>query len=369
MRPGVVAVARLAQVSPSTVSNAFNRPGSVSPLLRQRVMAAADRLGYQGGDPTARNLRTGRLGTIGVVLRERLAYSFDDPAAVAMLQGLSDATDRHQLSLVILPAYPGDGSSVVPAVRRAAVDGLVLYSLTGDDPLVAATLKRRLPTVAVDSPLRLGTTPSDLLPPGAPGLLGGHHVVGIDEIAAARSATAHLLDLGHRRLGIISSRLDAAAEPGPVAAPRRGHVVADVARGRLEGVRAAIDAAGLSFDQVPVVAASTSSVTEGRLAMATLLDLDPGITAVFAFSDLMAAGARQLLGERGLSVPADVSLVGFDDCLGAGSDLTTVAQPLREKGRVATEVLLRLVAGDESTPRSTVLPTHLVVRASTAAPR
>lgn len=365
MRPGVVAVARLAQVSPSTVSNTFNRPDSVSPLLRQRVMAAADRLGYQGGDPTARNLRTGRLGTIGVVLRERLAYSFDDPAAVAVLQGLSDATDPHQFSLVILPAYPGDGSSVVPAVRRAAVDGLVLYSLTGDDPLMAATLQRGLPTVAVDSPLRLDAA-SPGPPPGTPGLLGEHHVVGIDEIAAARGATAHLLDLGHCRLGIISSRLDAAAEPGPVDAQRRGHVVADVARGRLEGVHTAVAAAGLSFDQVPVVAASTSSVPEGRRAMATLLDLDPSITAVFAFSDLMAAGARQLLGERGLSVPADVSLVGFDNCLGAGSDLTTVAQPLREKGRVATEVLLRLIAGDETTPRSTVLPTHLVVRTSTA---
>src|SRR3954462_11170153 len=92
-KPGVVAVARAAAVSPSTVSNVFNRPHVVSPELRGRVLQAASELGYAGADPAARNLRSGRAGAVGVVLRERLAYSFDDPAAVQFLQGVSDAAD------------------------------------------------------------------------------------------------------------------------------------------------------------------------------------------------------------------------------------------------------------------------------------
>src|SRR4051794_21538468 len=133
-KPGVVAVARAAAVSPSTVSNVFNRPHVVSRELRERVLRAAAELGYAAPDPAARNLRSGRTGAVGVVLRERLAYSFDDPAAVRFLQGVSDAADPQQLALVIVPAYPEEGSAYGPAIHRAAVDGLMLYSLVAEDP-------------------------------------------------------------------------------------------------------------------------------------------------------------------------------------------------------------------------------------------
>src|SRR3954453_3089443 len=109
-RAGVVAVARAAGVSPSTVSNVYNRPHVVSEALRARVLRAASQLGYAGADPAALSLRSGRTGAIGVVLRERLAYSFEDPAAVRFLQGVSDAADPQQLGLVILPAYPEEGT-------------------------------------------------------------------------------------------------------------------------------------------------------------------------------------------------------------------------------------------------------------------
>src|SRR3954471_19425707 len=151
-RPGVVAVARAAGVSPSTVSNVYNRPHVVSDALRSRVLRAASELGFSGADPAARSLRSGRTGALGVVLRERLAYSFEDPAAVRFLQGVSDAADPQQLALMILPGFPEEGTAYSPAIRRAAIDGLILYSLTGDDPLVRAARERRLPTVVVDSP-------------------------------------------------------------------------------------------------------------------------------------------------------------------------------------------------------------------------
>ena len=127
-------------------------PGGRLAQLRERVLAAAAELGYAGADPAARSLRSGRTGAIGVVLRERLAYSFDDPAAVRFLQGVSDAADPQQLALVIVPAYPEQAGTFSAAIGRAAVDGLLLYSLVADDPLVEASLRRRLPTVVIDSP-------------------------------------------------------------------------------------------------------------------------------------------------------------------------------------------------------------------------
>ena len=151
-KPGVVAVARAVGVSPSTVSNAFNRPERLSPALRERVLRTAAELGYGGPDPVARSLRSGRAGAIGVVFRRRLADAFDEPATVELLRGLSDVTDPRQLALVLVPGLQQEHPSIGPAVRSAAVDGLIVYSMSADDPLFEAARRRRLPTVIVDSP-------------------------------------------------------------------------------------------------------------------------------------------------------------------------------------------------------------------------
>ena len=355
-RPGVVAVARAAGVSPSTVSNVYNRPEVVSPQLRERVLVAAAELGYGGADPAARSLRSGRTGAIGVVLRERLAYSFDDPAAVRFLQGVSDAADPQQLALVIVPAYPEHAGTFSAAIGRAAVDGLLLYSLVADDPLVEASLRRRLPTVVIDSP-----APGDLA------LTNPCGFVGIDERAAAESAVAHLIELGHRRLGVLSLRLSADADPGPADERIQAAATASVARGRLEGAGRAAAAAGVDWSTVAVEQCQISDVASGRASAHALLDRAPGTTALFALSDPIALGARIAARERGLSVPGDLSIAGFDDSAPEAEGLTTVRQPLREKGRAGTELLLGMLAGDER-PR-TVLPTRLVVRGSTGPPR
>jgi DNA-binding LacI/PurR family transcriptional regulator len=352
-RPGVVAVARAAGVSPSTVSNVYNRPHVVSPELRERVLRAAAELGYAGADPAARSLRSGRTGAIGVVLRERLAYTFDDPAAVRFLQGVSDAADPQQLALVIVPAYPEQAGAYSTAIGRAAVDGLLLYSLVADDPLVEASLRRRLPTVVIDSPA-----------PGELPLTGGCGFVGIDEHAAAAAAVGHLMELGHRRLGVLSLRLSAGSHPGPADPAEQAAATASVARGRLEGARGAAEAAGLDWPAVPVEQCQISDVESGRAGAHALLDRAPETTAVFALSDPLALGARLAAAERGLAVPGDLSIVGFDDSAPEADGLTTIQQPLREKGLAATELLLRMLAGEERS--STLLPTRLVVRGSTA---
>src|SRR4051812_8502617 len=156
-KPGVVAVARAAGVSPSTVSNAFNRPERLTPALRERVLRVAAELGYGGPDPAARILRRGRAGAVAVVLGRLIADALGDPATIQFLTGVADPTDRQQLALVLVPEMPYRDVPEGPAVRNAAADGLIVFSLPGDDPIITAVLHRSLPTVIVDSP-----TPSDV---------------------------------------------------------------------------------------------------------------------------------------------------------------------------------------------------------------
>ena len=362
-RPGVVAVARAVGVSPSTVSNAFNRPERLSPALRERVLRTAAELGYGGPDPVARSLRSGRAGAIGVVFRRRLADAFDEPATVQLLRGLSDVTDPQQLALVLVPGLRQEHPSIGPAVRSAAVDGLIVYSMSADDPLFEAARGRRLPTVIVDSPAVADLPAIDNALAGP-----GPDFVGIDDRAAAETAVRHLLDLGHRRIAILGFGLTAHLHAGPADIREQAHATASVPKARLEGSARAVTAAGLDWPSVPVEQVPITSV-EGCLAGArALLDRAPGITALFAFSDPLALAARSAARERGLSVPRDLSIIGFDDTAPASEGLTTIHQPLRDKGRVAAERLL-LALGPEPPPAgSELLPTHLVARDSTGPP-
>ncbi|HWM08906.1 MAG TPA: LacI family DNA-binding transcriptional regulator [Solirubrobacteraceae bacterium] len=357
-KPGVVAVARAAGVSASTVSNAFNRPERLSPELRERVLRAAAELGYGGADPVARSLRSGRAGAIGIVFRKPLAKAFDDPATARLLRGVSDVTDPQQLAIVLVPGLPDEEPSVAPAVGNAAVDGLIVYSLPGDDPLVAATRRRRVPIVIVDSPAL------DELPAPA-----GLDFVGIDDVGAAETAVRHLLDLGHRSLAILSLGLSAYAHPGPAGIDLQAQATASVPKARLEGCARAVAAAGLDWSGIPVEQRPANDIASGCAGTHALLDRAPSVTALFAFSDPLALGAMLAARERGLSVPEDLSIVGFDDTAPAGEELTSVHQPLRDKGRIAAERLLRAQAPEPPAAPSELLPTSLVVRASTGPPR
>ena len=358
-KPGVVAVARAAGVSASTVSNAFNRPERLTPALRERVLRAAAELGYGGPDPVARSLRSGRAGALGVVFRKSLGEAFDDPATAQLLRGVSDATDPQQLAIVLVPGLPDEAPSVAPAVRNAAVDGLIVYSLPGDDPLVLATLRRRVPTVMVDSPA------IDDLPATAGTAID---FVGIDDRTAAETAVRHLLGLGHRHLAILSLGLSAYAHPGPAGAELQARATASVPKARLRGCERAIAAAGLDWSAVAVEQSPINNVASGRARAHALLDRDPGVTALFAFSDPLALGARLAARERGLSVPGDLSIVGFDDTAPESEGLTSVHQPLLDKGRIAADRLLRTLTAESPPAPSEPLPTRLVVRSSTGPP-
>jgi DNA-binding LacI/PurR family transcriptional regulator len=357
-RPGVVAVARAAGVSPSTVSNAFNRPERLSPALRERVLSAAAQLGYGGPDPAARSLRSGRAGAIAVVFRRSLAVALEDPGTTELVRGMAEAIGPQALGLVLVPG-PEQHSSSGPAVRNAAADGLIVYSVPSDDPLFEATRQRQLPTVIVDSPAL-----ADVPPETRRGL----DFVGIDDRAAAETAVQHLLGLGHRSVGILSFGLSAHALAGPVDAREQAQATASVSKARLEGCARALAAAGLDWSRVPVEQTPIHSVESGRERAHALLEREPGLTALFAFSDTLALGARLAARDRGLAIPGELSIVGFDDTAPHSEGLTSVHQPLRDKGRIAAERLLRALTDDPPAPGLELLPTRLVVRDSTGPP-
>jgi len=174
--------------------------------------------------------------------------------------------------------------------------------------------------------------------------------IGIDDEGAAYAAVSHLLELGHRHIGLISLPLSSAAAPGPVRPDEPA--TASVTKARLAGARRAL---GGDWGSVPVEQVSLPTEEQGRAAARALLERAPHLTALFAFSDQLALGARA-------AVPDGISIVGFDDTAPASAGLTTIAQPLREKGRFAAASLLGGAGGHD------LLPTRLVVRGSTAPP-
>ena len=336
-------------VSPATVSNAYNRPDQLSSGLRERVLETARRLGYAGPDPTARSLRRGRSGVIGVLYADRLSYAFEDPAAVLFLRGISEAAEEAGLQLLLVT-----GQSGVEAVGEAAVDGFVVYSMPEDDPAVHAVISRRLPTVLVDQPDSTG----------APR-------VGIDDRGAAKAVAEHLVSLGHRRIGVVSFEL--AREPvGGLVGTARQSAATFVASGeRLKGYADAVEPAGIAWGSVPVYECAENVLEEGRAAAETLLALENRPTALLATSDLLAFGVMEAAARRGLAVPGDLSVVGFDDvpeAARANPPLTTVHQPHIEKGLKAGRLLVSRLQSEGLT-RPEILPTRLVVRESTAPPK
>jgi DNA-binding LacI/PurR family transcriptional regulator len=339
-------------VSPMTVSNAYNRPGQLSPALRERVFETAQRLGYAGPDPIARGLRRGRTGALGVIYDSRLSYAFADTAAVAFMRGVSSAAEEERLGLLLVP-----GSS--PEQRDAAivgevlVDGFVVYSVAEDDSLVRAALERGLPTVVVDQPAAEGVP-----------------FVGVDDRSSAAAAAEHLLRLGHRRFGVVSFGLGRDGAKGFADLERQRTTLYRVSRARLEGYAAALGTADVPWSEVPVFECPGSSRALGFEAAVTLLSLPSRPTALLAASDQLALGVMDAATDRGLSLPNDLSVVGFDDIPEAASadpPLTTIRQDHAEKGRMAGRLLIaRLRGGSAESPE--LLTTELVVRGSTARP-
>jgi DNA-binding LacI/PurR family transcriptional regulator len=335
-------VAAAAGVSMGTASNAFSRPELLSEEMRERVLAEARGLGYAGPDPVARRLRTGRAGALGLIFTDRLAYAFEDQAAVSFVGGVARGLEDSGAGLLLIPTSESreEGAQIV---RGAAVDGFIVFSTPAGDPRVLAALDRRLPTVVVDQPLDVPTP-----------------WVGIDDRAAARAAAAHLLELGHRRVAVLAFGADRDGDES---------LHWDLTVSRVEGYREGL---GAAWDARLVHAAPGTRPETARPKLAELLALEEPPTAVLAMSDALAAQLLLEAAARGVDVPGSLSIVGFDDVPFASltdPPLTTVRQPSEEKGHAAARVLLDALEADAPPkPTRTLLPTELVVRGSTGPP-
>jgi DNA-binding LacI/PurR family transcriptional regulator len=331
-------IADVVGVSRTTVSNAYNRPDQLAPELRDRILGTARELGYHGPDPAARRLRSGRRDAVGLLVAEGLSYAFTDPASVRLLQGIARATEDAGVALLVVPER-GD-------VRDAVVDAFCLYSLPVEHPNVAAVQERGVPLVVVDEPR-----------------LDGHAFVGIEDRRGASLAAEHLLALGHRRFALLidPTRLDGYA--GPFTPEREATAPSVVHLDRLGGYRDALAASGVDWAAMPRFELPANVPEQGLEGGRWALASDPRPTAVIAATDQLALGAVEAAREAGLRVPEDVSIVGFDDVPGAAwsrPGLTTVRQPLFEKGEAAGRLLSSVAE-----PRDVILPVELVVRGST----
>lgn len=334
-RVTIADVAIAAGVSKTAVSFAFNNPDKLGHATLERVLQVADGLGY-APHPAARALSLRRSGTIGVLIPQRLSTVFANPFLAELLQGLGEICEKHDLSVLLVP--PLDGS-LEGAIRQASVDGFVSLGLSPDDHALETLDRLGIPTVMVDSE-------------SAP----DHPAVNVDDAGGAEEAARHLLELGHRRFAIIGL---------PPTRARSG--LTPTAARRLQGYRRALDAASVP---APHLLPAGATMAAGARAFDALPRGRERPTAVLAMSDMAAIGVMSAAQSAGISVPEEMSVVGYDDVPMAAYTspaLTTVHQPIVEKGRVAVRLLIQRLQGKaiESPPP---LQTRLVVRASSHHP-
>jgi len=326
-RPTLEAVAALAGVSRATVSRVVNGAANVKPDIRTAVMRAVEELGYIPNS-AARSLVTRRTDSIALVVSEPPSRVFsDDPFFSAVIRAVSQELEAADRQVILMLASSAAGHSRVERyVAGGHVDGVILLSMHGADPLPAALSRSRVPMISHGRPV-----PSLPVP-----------YCDCDNRGGARAAVEHLIGRGRRRVATIAGPPDMTA-----------------AQDRLAGYHRAL----ADSDLQPIVATGEFTRESGANAMRRLLADDPGIDAVFAASDLMAIGALGALRSAGRRVPDDVAVAGFDDIeLARFSEppLTTVRQPVAEVAACIVQMLL----SPEPPAAPVILPTELVIRES-----
>ncbi|MEV5957038.1 LacI family DNA-binding transcriptional regulator [Streptomyces sp. NPDC051987] len=338
-RPTLEEVAARAGVGRGTVSRVINGSPRVSDATRAAVEAAVNELGYVP-NTAARALAANRTDAIALVVPEPETRFFAEPYFSDMLSGVgAELSDTEMQLLLIFAGSDRERRRLAQYLAAHRVDGVLLVSVHADDPLPDLLAQLEIPAV-ISGPRSAEETLTS---------------VDSDNYGGARSAVEHLLSRGRRTIAHITGRLDVYG-----------------AQRRVDGYRDALRDAGRRPDELLI---EPGDFTEegGRRAMARLLEREPGLDAVFAGSDVMAAGARQVLRVAGRRIPEDVALVGYDDSAIARHmepPLTSVRQPIEEMGRAMIDLLLAEIADRRPAAarglerRHAVLPTALVARAS-----
>ncbi|MCC5574717.1 LacI family DNA-binding transcriptional regulator [Microtetraspora sp. AC03309] len=328
-RPTLEAVAARAGVSRATVSRVVNGQATVTPQIREAVMRAVDELGYVPNS-AARSLVTQRTDSIALVVSEPPTRVFsEDPMFSTVIRSASlelEAADRQVV--LMLAGSPKSHARIERYIAGGHVDGVMLISMHGADPLPAAITRMSVPIVSYGRPA---------VPVPLP-------YVDNDNVGGAEKAVRHLLDRGRRRIATIAGPQDMIG-----------------GQDRLAGYRNMLR----ESDRRSIVAVGDFTRESGAVAMRQLLRDDPDLDAVFVANDLMAVGALQSLRQAGRRVPDDVAVVGFDDIEAAKftePPLTTIRHPFTEQAAAMVKLLLGLFEGGPADP--VILPTELVVRES-----
>lgn len=336
VRPGaptLESVATAAGVSRGTASRVLSGSPQVSERARAAVLLAADELGYVA-NRAARSLVTRRSDSVAFVVAEPEERFFSDPFFATVLRGAHTMVAKHRMQLLfVVLSTAEDRDQFERYAVGGHIDGAMLVSLHGADPLPARLTSRGVPVVLVGRPYRPGD---------------GTPYVDADNVGGGRLATRVMIDNGRQNLGTITGPRDMVA-----------------AQDRLDGFRAELASHGRRPTKASIVAGDFS-VPGGERAMHQLLDQMPGLDGVFAANDLMAVGAMQAIVARGLVVPDDVAVVGYDDVPVAAAlrpQLTTVRQPLVRMGEEMATLLIDALEG-RPTRSSVILPTELVERQS-----
>jgi DNA-binding LacI/PurR family transcriptional regulator len=319
-------LARELDVSTATISNAFNRPDQLSPALRERILGEAKRLGYRGPDAKARSLRTGRSRIIAVILAESLTYSLNDAVASEFLSGVAEVLDTQGHTLLLLSSRQTQAQ--IPGSASMA-DGFIVYGL-----MPTLTLLDRLPPQA-----SLVTVDFDI---------EGQPAVHVDNEAACYAIARHALRTPPRRPAIINLRLTAEPCNGRIS---EAHTLLPaertITRSRLAGFHRAFEEHSIDPASVPMWNIEENTYEVCAPVIEEILDLPAGERPdlLLCMSDRIALTAVTLAEQRGLRIPEDLRLTGFDGIAEGqyrAPRLTTVRQDSTEKGRIAARIMLGL---------------------------
>lgn len=328
-------VARLAGVSRTTVSFVLNNLSgvSISESTRQRVLDAARELNYHP-DAAGRKLASGQANTLGFVMRQSAEQIFSDAFLVQVVLGLEQVAAQNGFHVLLKPLEPEARVGYTRLIYENLVDGIILSGPREDDEEILSLYEQGVPVVLQ------GQLPGTDIP-----------FVDINAVEGARSVVEHLIELGHRRIGMITN----------------ASLHYTSARQRCEGYRQALEEADLPVDET-LIREGNYTPASGCVAMNELLAASPDITAVFVASDVVAMGALQSIKQAGLRVPDQMAVAGFDNIPLAqyfDPPLTTINLPAFELGWAAGERLIHLIQGEPLEQQEFFLDSNLIIRQST----
>lgn len=329
-------IAKEAGVSKTAVSFAFNDPSQLAQATVQHIHAVAEKLGYSP-DPIARSMTTRRTNALGLLVPQDIATVMSNPFFAQLMRGIGHICNSTGKTLMIVPPLWG---SRLKAIPHATVDGFIVVGIEVDRSEIVLLRRRRIPFVIVDS-----AAPDDI------------PSVNVDDRSGARAAMRHVLEQGHRSIGVISIE---SGKPGP-------ENYTGTLGARLQGYFEALSEFGIAHDDERVhFIEAPSSWQGGSDAFEQLWALPQRPSAIVTMSDILAFGVLDTARSMGLSLPEELSVVGFDDLPDARlmrPPLTTVRQPVEEKGRLAAEILVNAIE-NQGEPQHHILPTELVIRDS-----